>query len=108
MRYPNETGVSVPQAPFPIFILMELNKYPQATSSLLQKVQRSEDGSQGCTDGNFEDVPSKDFLEKLNRFALRKLGAIVDLRSLNYQGWQYGQRELIAAKQLLDRFNGQY
>lgn len=51
-----------------------------------------------------EEVSLKDTLPRLNTFAFEKLEAIVKSRFMDYQGQKCSQSELIAAKELLDRF----
>jgi hypothetical protein len=43
-------------------------------------------------------------LERLRKFALHKLGEIVKSRSVDDQHWASSRSELIAAKELLNRF----
>jgi hypothetical protein len=49
-------------------------------------------------------IPSKKTLERLKAFALQKLGDIVESRSVDDQHWASSRSELIAAKELLNRF----
>jgi hypothetical protein len=46
----------------------------------------------------------KNTLERLKTFALQKLGEIVKSRSVDDQHWASSRSELIAAKELLNRF----
>ena len=46
----------------------------------------------------------KTTLERLKVFALQKLGEIVQSRSVDDQHWASSRSELIAAKELLNRF----
>ena len=62
---------------------------PQASSRMLEK----SDGS----------IPNKT-LEHLKAFGLLKLGEIVKSRSVDDQHWASSRSELIAAKELLNRF----
>lgn len=48
-------------------------------------------------------IPSKETLARLKRFALQRLGDIVQPRSVDDQHWASGRSELIAAKELLNR-----
>ncbi|KAJ5156528.1 hypothetical protein N7492_009331 [Penicillium capsulatum] len=49
-------------------------------------------------------VPSKKTLTRLRSFALQRLGDIVQSRSVDDQHWASSRSELIAAKELLNRF----
>lgn len=49
-------------------------------------------------------VPSKETLARLKSFALQRLGNIVQSRSVDDQHWASGRGELIAAKELLNRY----
>jgi len=49
-------------------------------------------------------VPSKKTLAQLKRLGLEKLGDIVRSRSVDDQHWASSRSELIAAKELLNRF----
>ncbi|KAJ5085617.1 hypothetical protein N7532_010388 [Penicillium argentinense] len=48
-------------------------------------------------------VPSRITLDRLKRFALQRLGEIVQSRSVDDQHWASSRSELIAAKELLNR-----
>lgn len=49
-------------------------------------------------------IPSKKTLAQLKSLGLQKLGDIVRSRSVNEQHWASSRSELIAAKELLNRF----
>lgn len=49
-------------------------------------------------------APSKETLGRLKSFALQRLGDIVQSRSVDDQHWASSRSELIAAKELLNRF----
>lgn len=49
-------------------------------------------------------IPSKETLARLKSFALQRLGAIVHSRSVDDQHWSASRNELIAAKELLNRY----
>lgn len=48
--------------------------------------------------------PSPNTLARLKSFALQRLGDIVQARSVDDQHWASSRSELIAAKELLNRF----
>ncbi|KAJ5780868.1 Tetratricopeptide-like helical [Penicillium paradoxum] len=52
-----------------------------------------------------QSPPSKKTLERLKAFALQRLGEIVESRSVDDQHWASSRSELIAAKELLNRYN---
>lgn len=49
-------------------------------------------------------VAPRKTLDQLKRFALQRLGEIVESRSVDDQHWASSRSELIAAKELLNRF----
>lgn len=49
-------------------------------------------------------IPSKKTITGLKSFALQRLGHIIQSRSLDGQHWASNSSELIAAKELLNRF----
>lgn len=49
-------------------------------------------------------IPSKKTLIRLKSFALQKLAELVRSRSVDGKHWASGRSELIAAKELLNRF----
>lgn len=49
-------------------------------------------------------LPSKKTLERLKAFALQQLSEIVESRSVDDQHWASSRSELIAAKELLNRY----
>lgn len=69
----------------------------QATSRMLDNGYADESPSDPA-------VPSQKTLARLKGFALQSLGAIVQSRSVDEQHWASGRSELIAAKELLNRF----
>ncbi|KAJ5899820.1 hypothetical protein N7495_004564, partial [Penicillium taxi] len=57
-----------------------------------------------CTENPSEPIPSRTTLDQLKRFALQRLGDIVQSRTIDNQYWASSRSELIAAKELLNRF----
>ena len=73
-------------------------------SSLLLKDYPSGGRPSGGTAASSEDIPSKEFLERVHSFAKQKLGNLIQARASESQDLGGGQSELIAAKELLNRF----
>ncbi|RAK75990.1 uncharacterized protein BO72DRAFT_478365 [Aspergillus fijiensis CBS 313.89] len=71
-----------------------------ATSLLLEKKTDYEEESSASANSM-----STDTLKSLNTFARMRLEEIVARRSSDHHLWGYGQAELIAVKELLDRYN---
>lgn len=74
---------------------MGADELSQASSLLLKSPHSEVD--------NAEDVPSKDFLERVHSFSKKKLGDLIKTRAPSHQDLG-GQSELIATQELLDRF----
>lgn len=70
---------------------------PQASSRMLENEHASESPSDPA-------IPSKKTIAGLKSFALQRLDHIIQSRSLDDQHWASNSSELIAAKELLNRF----
>lgn len=55
-------------------------------------------------ENNYTSSQTTQTLKRLKAFALQKLGEIVKSRSVDDQHWASSRSEMIAAKELLNRF----
>ncbi|OJJ36783.1 hypothetical protein ASPWEDRAFT_26236 [Aspergillus wentii DTO 134E9] len=77
-------------------------------SSLLLQDQHSKYLPQDHLVAQPEDTPLKSTILELNAVAVKKLHRILQAQPMNYQGREYSQSELIAAKELLNQFHGSH